>query len=171
MEDVRNRPSVPGGPPPSGLVNSLPSMTSETEGSVHRSKPNAVAATRLMLVDDDDDSRELVSQLLVRAGFEVSDYSSAEEALDSLGDAIPDAVVTDVNLPGVDGYALAARLHDDPRTASVPIVAVTGVAALKKIDGASPFESVLVKPISLQALISVIRRLVSGEVGVAALHA
>lgn len=122
---------------------------------------------RVMLVDDDDDSRELVAQLLrFSAGFLVSTFESAEDALASLDRLIPHVVITDVKLPGIDGYALAARLKKDPRTRTVPIVAMTGLSDPSSADGKSPFSSYIVKPTSTEALVAVVRRLMPAKVAV-----
>lgn len=122
---------------------------------------------RVMLVDDDDDSRELVGQLLrISGGFHVSCFESAEDALASLDRSIPHVVVTDVTLPGIDGYELAARLKRDPRTRSLPIVAMTGLADPRFEDAKSPFSSYLVKPTSTEALVAAVRRLMPAKVAV-----
>ncbi len=128
----------------------------------------AALQVRVMLVDDDDDSRELVGELLrFSAGFLVSTFESAEDALDSLDRSIPHVVITDVKLPGIDGYELAARLKKDPRTRSLSIVAMTGLSDPRSADGTSPFSGYIVKPTSTEALVAVVRRLVSAKVAVA----
>lgn len=117
-----------------------------------------------MFVDDDEDTRELVTQLLAGAGFEVQSFPNAEEALDAFDafDAFtPHVVVTDVTLPGLDGQQLALRIKNDPRTAHVPVVAVTGLWPTRYGDTASPFDAFLLKPISLQKLVVMIRELAS----------
>lgn len=134
-------------------------------------RPAGAARIRVVLVDDDDDSRQVVAEVLACAGFEVSGFDSAEAALCSLDRSIPHVVVTDVTLPGIDGYELAARLKKDPRTRSIPIVAMTGLSAPRSAEGKSPFSSYIVKPTSTEALMTVVRRLVPGKVAVATRHA
>ncbi len=133
-----------------------------TPNTMTLKKPrSAAAALSVMLVDDEDDSRELVGELLrLSGGFQVSTFENAEDAFGSLDRSIPHVVVTDVRLPGIDGYELAARLKKDVRTKHVPIVAMTGVATPRATDSQSPFSSYIVKPTSIDALIAEIRRLV-----------
>ncbi|WP_432488491.1 response regulator [Kineococcus sp. SYSU DK018] len=85
-----------------------------------------LAAGRTALVVDDD---ELISQLvsagLRAAGMTVVTASDGREALARLAEAVPDVVVSDVNMPGMDGFALVSRLRAEPATRAVPLVFLT----------------------------------------------
>ena len=82
----------------------------------------------VLLVEDDVDARRLFAEWLRDAGFRVEQAHNGLQALERAFDLLPDAILTDLNIPGIDGYELTRRLKSDPRTASLPIVAVTGYA-------------------------------------------
>ena len=81
--------------------------------------------TRVLLVDDSRVTREMERRLLEDAGFEVVAVGNAQEALMSLGEASFDCVVTDVEMPGMDGVELTAQLRTLPHHAQLPIVIVS----------------------------------------------
>ena len=66
----------------------------------------------------------------------VDEAHNGLQALERALDVTPDLVVTDLNIPGIDGFELTRRLKHDPRTREVPVLAVTGYAALHRILGA-----------------------------------
>jgi CheY-like chemotaxis protein len=80
----------------------------------------------VLLVEDDRDGRLLFAKWLDEAGFRVEQAHNGLQALERAFDLLPDAILTDLNIPGIDGYELTRRLKADPRTASIPVVAVTG---------------------------------------------
>jgi CheY-like chemotaxis protein len=82
----------------------------------------------VLLVEDDRDARLLFAEWLEDAGFRVEQAHNGFQALERAFDLLPDAILTDLNIPGIDGYELTRRLKGDPRTAAIPIVAVTGYA-------------------------------------------
>ena len=85
---------------------------------------------RILLVDDKPFFRDMLGPLLIAAGYRVTTAASGEEALALFEKgAVFDAVVTDTDMPNMSGYALARRLIDDPRRASLPIVALAAHAA------------------------------------------
>ncbi len=84
-------------------------------------------ARRILVVDDDHDSREVLSIVLGHEGYLVVTAASGEEALASVSRERPDLVLLDGKMPGMDGYEVAARLKGDPATVSVPIIMVTGM--------------------------------------------
>ncbi len=112
----------------------------------------------VLLVEDDAALRDATAQTLELADLSVSPFSRAEPALGELGRGIGDVVVTDVRMPGLDGFAMLERaLAIDPE---VPVILITGhgdvpmaVAALKQ--GAFDF---LTKPFSADHLVATIRR-------------
>jgi two-component system cell cycle response regulator DivK len=82
----------------------------------------------VLLVEDDRDGRLLFGEWLRDAGFRVEQAHNGLQALERAFDLRPDAILTDLNLPGIDGYELTRRLKSDPRTSGIPILAVTGYA-------------------------------------------
>jgi CheY-like chemotaxis protein len=82
----------------------------------------------VLLVEDDRDGRLLFAEWLQQAGFRVAQAHNGLQALERALDLVPDAILTDLNIPGIDGYELTRRLKSDARTARIPILAVTGYA-------------------------------------------
>jgi two-component system cell cycle response regulator DivK len=80
----------------------------------------------VLLVEDDRDGRLLFAEWLASAGFRVEQAHNGFQALERARDLLPDAILTDLNIPGIDGYELTRRLKADPRTSPIPILAVTG---------------------------------------------
>lgn len=109
-----------------------------------------VSAARLVLVvDDDPDTREMYGWCLETQGCRVRLAGSVAAALSQAAEDVPDVVITDYNLPGGDGFTLAAALRDSPRTSLVPLVLLSG----RSFDGpereraSQLFNLVLLKPV------------------------
>lgn len=79
----------------------------------------------VLLVDDSSVTREMIRRLLEDGGFQVIGVGTAEEALRTLGETRVDCMVTDIEMPGMDGLALTRLIRDDPRFADLPIVVVS----------------------------------------------
>ncbi len=80
----------------------------------------------ILVVDDDELMVELIADPLLDEGHEVRTALCGEDALDEIARKRPAMVILDMNMPGIDGYAVARRLRADPATARLPIIAVTG---------------------------------------------
>jgi two-component system, cell cycle response regulator DivK len=124
------------------------------------------AGPDVLLVEDDQAGRRMYAEWLTQAGFRVRQAHNGLQALEQAFDSTPDIVITDLNIPGIDGFELTRRLRLDPRTRHVPIVAVTGYAAFAA-DPARAHragcDAILEKPCSPDDLESVIRSLIHGE--------
>lgn len=117
----------------------------------------------VLLVEDDRAGRLLYAQWLAHAGFTVSQAHNGLQALERALDVTPDVVVTDLNIPGIDGFELTRRLKQDPRTRDVPVLAVTGYAAFASDPGRARragCDAVLPKPCSAEDLEAAIRNLI-----------
>ena len=79
----------------------------------------------VLLVEDEDQLRRVLKDLLERDGFTVAEARDGAEALVQVDRLAPDAVVLDLNLPGLDGYGVLTRLRAQPATASVPVLVLT----------------------------------------------
>jgi CheY-like chemotaxis protein len=84
--------------------------------------------TTVLLVEDNEMNMQLQSDLLEIEGFRVLKAITAEEALDRVRVDLPDLVLMDVSLPGMDGLAATRLLKNDSRTAEIPVVALTAQA-------------------------------------------
>jgi two-component system, OmpR family, alkaline phosphatase synthesis response regulator PhoP len=84
-----------------------------------------MAKERILVVDDEEDILELVRYNLTKDGYKVTCVASGEAALASAKDQVPDLVVLDLMLPGVDGLDVCRALKADAKTAHVPIVMLT----------------------------------------------
>ena len=119
---------------------------------------------RVLLVEDERDTRELLSVALAGYGARVRAAASVDEALDALRAASPDVLVSDIGMPGRDGYDLldAVRRADEPRISTVPAIALTAYAKPEDRARRSPrrFQEHLTKPLEPVQLARAIRALV-----------
>ena len=116
---------------------------------------------RALIVDDAPDVVEMLAMLLRQSGYDVTTASSAPAALSAARGGLFDVVVSDIGMPGMDGYDLAEALRALPDYAVVPMIALTGFAmyADRERALAAGFNAFLTKPINPPALIELIERL------------
>jgi chemosensory pili system protein ChpA (sensor histidine kinase/response regulator) len=94
----------------------------------------AVAASGpplVMIVDDSLTVRKITSRLLTREGFDVLTAKDGLDALQLLGERVPDAVLLDIEMPRMDGFELAKTMKADPRLAHIPVIMITSRTAAK----------------------------------------
>jgi PAS domain S-box-containing protein len=99
----------------------------------------------VVLVDDDAESRKLVTVVLRAAGASVMVFDSAIEALACVDERQPDVVLTDIAMPGMDGYTFVRTLRERPYGASLKVVAFSAFPA--RLDDTSGFDAYLTKPL------------------------
>jgi PAS domain S-box-containing protein len=131
-----------------------------TEGAVQGAQLEGV---RVLLVEDAVDARELVAMLLRERGAEVLTAASAADAMQRLGEAHPDVLVSDIGLPGEDGYSLLQRVRarTEVKDPWVPAIALTAYASAEDARRAyrAGFQVHLAKPIEVRALVDAVARL------------
>ena len=115
----------------------------------------------VLVIEDDLAARKLYADVLSQAGLDVAEAHNGLQAAEKAWELLPDAVVTDLGLPGIDGYELCRRLQRDGRTAHAPIIAITGryfsaadVARARR-EGC---HAVLIKPFVGDDLVTEVRR-------------
>ncbi len=118
-------------------------------------------ASTVLIADDDADSRAIVRALLEFQGREVLEATEGRQCLSTARALRPDVIVLDLLMPGMDGWHTAAALRADPRTNTIPILALTAAALPddRRRALASGCDRVLSKPIALGELSSVIDEL------------
>ena len=116
-----------------------------------------------MIVDDEEDAREVLAIALARRGADVRKFGSADAALAALARARPDVLLADIEMPGTDGYQLmqAVRKLAPAEGGLTPAIAVTAYAGIEdRVRAlAAGFDLHLAKPIQIEALHSAVARL------------
>ncbi len=122
---------------------------------------------RILIVDDDLDTLRLVGLFLQRHGFQVLAAKTGPHALKQAQEHLPDLILLDIMMPGMDGYEVAQRLRADPNTANIPIIMFTAKGALD--DKLAGFEAgaddYITKPVHPSELLARIRRVLTRATG------
>ena len=115
---------------------------------------------RVLLIEDDEDNRELMGEVLQDAGYEVVLVASGAEGLRTLAEQSIDVIVTDLGMPGMGGLEVAQAAKEI--APSVPVVVITGFTDREDIKRARgrEIDAVLVKPVDPDALTSVVDQMV-----------
>ena len=119
------------------------------------------ARLRVLVVDDAPDVTELLALMMSHAGYEVSTAFSAPEAFDAARAGHFDAVISDIGMPGMNGYQLAEALRALPDYKTPPLIAVPGFTPLEDRERArrAGFDDFIHKPINPADLLDAVRRL------------
>src|SRR4029078_11107354 len=127
-------------------------MSRPATGVKSSSKDNS--GTRVLVVEDFADNRDLLTEYLTFRGFSVTAAAAGEAALRSASEHRPDVILMDLRMPGLDGWQATRRLKADPNTANVPVVAVTARALRPEIESArdAGCDAVVAKPFDISAL-------------------
>jgi DNA-binding response OmpR family regulator len=116
-------------------------------------------ARRILVVEDDEGSRELVTSILTDAGYEVEAAEDGIAALARVPAVRPDLVLLDLMMPGLDGYEVCRRLKREPRTGHIPVIVVTAMGKAANMDtalasGADDFVPKPIEPANLRARVA-----------------
>lgn len=113
---------------------------------------------RLLVVDDEPNLLRAVAACLKAEDYEVSTARSGREALLQLAETVPDLIVSDIRMPGMDGYKLARQLRGSPRTALVPIVFLSAKdETADRIEGfRAGIDAYITKPFEPDELIAIV---------------
>ncbi len=119
-------------------------------------------AKKILVVEDDDVTRELMRMTLERKGYVVVTAEDGLRGYDAAVSVRPDLIITDVNMPAADGVHLVRRVRNTPDIAATPIIVTTGYgtgnASLTLSQGATAYEP---KPIDPASFLATIERLLS----------
>jgi len=82
---------------------------------------------RILVIDDDEKTREIMRLILEKKGYETVEAESGESALEAMKAELPDLILLDVEMPGISGFEVVKRLKADSRTRTIPVIMVTGL--------------------------------------------
>ena len=114
-------------------------------------RPHATASSpvrTILIVEDDRETRQFYSDAFTRSGFRIDQAHNGHQALEKALKSLPDLIVTDIAVPGLDGIELCRRIRADERTRAIPLLAITGYGDRQYVDRArtAGADYVLIKP-------------------------
>jgi CheY-like chemotaxis protein len=125
-------PAAPAAPPPQPKADAALSLdfadslelVEDPDGAAPASAARG-AGTCVLLVEDEDQLRRVMKDLLEREGYTVAEARDGVQALDQVDRFAPDVIILDLNLPGLDGYSVLTQLRSRPATRAIPIMVLT----------------------------------------------
>ncbi len=119
----------------------------------------------VLVVDDYPDALQVWQLYLSSCGFKVLTAQDGPTALDLAISERPDAILMDLELPGLSGLEVAERLRAHPQTSTIPLIAATGQSDQRQLDRARAigFDAIRVKPCDPATLVTDVRRLLDGR--------
>ena len=111
--------------------------------------------TKILLVEDNEMNRDMLGRRLERRGYAVCVAPNGEEGVQMAASEAPDLILMDISLPGIDGWEATRRIKADPKTAAIPVIALTAHALASDREksiavGCSGFDT---KPVDLARLL------------------
>lgn len=143
-----------------GLAELVGNLEKKLSSNTSQPDPKPQQQT-ILVVDDSPTIRKLVGMTMVKNGFRVFEASDGNEALERIqAEGKPDLVLLDITMPGMDGYALCKAIRQNPKTAKVPVIMLSGKDGFfNKMRGRmAGSDQYLTKPFQPEALVKVVRQ-------------
>jgi DNA-binding response OmpR family regulator len=127
-----------------------------------------VPKPQVLIIDDDVDMLSELRCVIETAGYDAAAFADSAKALDAIRERPPDVILTDLKMPLMNGFQLAIELSKDPKTAAIPVIALTGCFTseehleVMRICGIS---ARIAKPVDPEEILSTIRLFLSPTAG------
>jgi CheY-like chemotaxis protein len=124
-----------------------------------------VANELILIIEDNEKNRRLARDVLQVKGYKTIESETAEEGLNLAAEQSPALILMDIQLPGMDGITAMKQLKADPKTKSIPIIAITASAMTNNRQAmlAEGFDGYQTKPITLKDFLGEIERVLRGK--------
>ncbi len=121
-------------------------------------------SSRILVVEDQEDNRRIMRDLLTSAGYEMIEALTGESGVERAEADRPDLILMDIQLPGLDGYEATRRIKANPALRQIPVIAVTSYALSGDEQKAhdAGCDGYVAKPFSPRALLATIRTFLPG---------
>jgi signal transduction histidine kinase/ActR/RegA family two-component response regulator len=143
---------------PSENVVEAPEAAAPTTAELKAEAASGSSSTTIVAIDDDADTRDLLTRILSREGFRVLAASRGEDGIRIAQATRPQLITLDIKLGGMDGYAVLEKLKADSRTANIPVIMISIVSEREKAFAAGATEY-LTKPIDAKRLMAMVAEL------------
>src|ERR1017187_9426882 len=127
------------------------------EAAVKKNPDTAVS--KILVIDDEESFRQVILKFLAKQGFEAVPAADGQTGVRVAAEMLPDLIVCDLNMPGMDGYEVLATLRRDPKLADIPLIFLTGQSQPSQVRQGMSLgaDDYLTKPVNPVDLISAIK--------------
>ncbi|HEX9416988.1 MAG TPA: response regulator [Gaiellaceae bacterium] len=124
-----------------------------------------MAGELILVVEDNEKNMKLFRDVLQATGYRTLEATSGEQALELAAEHVPDLVLMDIQLPGIDGMTALGRLRGDERTASITVIALTAQAMQGDRERflEAGFDGYVSKPVNVMEFIGTVKRYCEGD--------
>jgi two-component system cell cycle response regulator DivK len=114
---------------------------------------------RILVIEDTEDNRRILRDLLTNAGFDVIEAADGEKGVAAAMEHRPDLILMDIQLPVIDGYEATRRIKSDPQSRQIPVIAVTSYALSgdEAKTRAAGCDGYIAKPYSPRQILAMVR--------------
>jgi two-component system chemotaxis response regulator CheY len=121
-------------------------------------------SAKILIVEDSRSMRRIVRSALESEGYQVAESEDGRQALNALGDVAPHLIITDVNMPEVDGISLVREIRRLPSFRFTPVIILTTESGedMKENGRAAGATGWIVKPFTPEQLVAVVRKVIGG---------
>jgi two-component system CheB/CheR fusion protein len=141
------------------LVADSPGSSYPPESEAMTQSSTSHAPLSVVIVEDNDDSRMMLCELLELSGFQCHTAATGRLGVEVIAELRPDVALVDIGLPEIDGLELARLVRQDPKNKGILLIALTGYGQREDRDAAqrAGFDTHLVKPVNFDALLGMLR--------------
>ena len=133
---------------PARVLTTQPKVVNNATNKLTRSPFPGQNRPRILVIDDDKEIRSVITELLTMSGYDVIEAASGQQGIDHASRIVPDLILLDVMMPGLDGWTVLSKLQDNPKVADVPVIVLGDVEMAMSLGAAS----VLFKPVDASRL-------------------
>jgi len=136
---------------PATVATKKPKVVNQTSTRLTRSPFPDEKRPKILVVDDDKDIRNVITEILDQSGYEVFTASSGQQGLDLAAQMIPNLIILDLMMPGMDGWTVLTKLQHKPALADTPVIILSGASGLEMAMSLGA-AAVLFKPVDARHL-------------------
>lgn len=89
---------------------------------------------KILIIEDDKFLRELIARKLLKEGYQIVEAIDGEEGLKKVKEEMPDLVLLDLILPGIDGFEVLAKMKDEPKISLIPVLILSNLGQKDEIE-------------------------------------
>jgi signal transduction histidine kinase/DNA-binding response OmpR family regulator len=136
---------------PAKVLTKQPKVVNNTSHKLTRSPFPSANRPKILVVDDDKEIRSVIAELLSMSGYDVIEAASGQQGLDHANRMVPDLILLDVMMPGIDGWTVLSKLQDNAKLADIPVIVLSAVGDVEMAMSLGA-ASVLLKPVDASRL-------------------